>query len=179
MGLLMDNEITSEDITFFSLEGDVVDMGGSYFMPDKNKNRINFEKYFVDESTLDKVSDAEIKLRNKLLADAGTKKISVDYSVKKVSVWEKMTAKVRIIDASGGVCDVEHIKSTISSLGYGNKPIVYTSGLVYNASRIITKEDTNVAHNIAQSLNCEELVVGKGKTGDFDIVIVLGKDMNE
>lgn len=179
MGLLMDNEITSEDITFFSLEGDVVDMGGSYFKPDKEKNRINFKKYFVDESTLDKVSDAEVKLRNKLLADAGTEKISVDYSAKKVNPWEKMTSKVRIIDASGGTKDVDYIKSVLTSLGYGNKPIVYTSGLVYNNSRIIAKENTQVAHNIAQALSYEQLVIGKGKTGDFDVVIVLGKDANE
>ena len=176
IGLLMDNEITSEDITFFSLEGDVVDMGGSYFMPDKDKNRINFEKYFVDESTLDKVSDAEIKLRNKLLADSGTKKVSVDYSVKTVSPWERMTSKVRIVDASGGKADVEYVKSTLTSLGYGNKPVVYTSGLVYNTSRMIAKEDLKVAHNIAQGLGYEELVIGSGKTGDFDIVIVLGND---
>ncbi|MBE7053041.1 MAG: LytR family transcriptional regulator [Ruminococcaceae bacterium] len=178
--VLTNQEIAKDNIHIFGLEG-VAEYRNrvSYFIPNDELNKKNFEKYFVDETAIEKVSEAEMKLKESLTSDDGVDIEEVNYSIKSVSGLDKLMLKVRIIDGSSGEKKIDEITSKITSQGFGNKPMVYKSGLPYDTSRIIVKDTSNRSHYIAQTFNFEKMVVSKEKCGDYDVVIVIGKDYAE
>lgn len=170
--------LDKENINIMGLEGvDEYRGGGSYFIPNDRLNKEIFDNYFVDESTVLTSSGAEVRRRDRLMNDDDNKIVETDFEIENPSFFNKMSTTIQIIDGSNGTADIDEIVSLITSLGYA-KPDVVDTNVEYRGSRIITRENDKNSHYISKALSFENFIVSPSKTGEYQIVIVVGKNWN-
>ena len=166
------------NIHIMGLEGvDEYRNGRSYFIPNDALNNEILSNYFVDESTVMDVSNTEIRRRDALMSDDGNKVVETDFEIESPSFFDRMFMNIQVIDGSDGTVDIDEIKSQIMAAGY-NSPDVVETNLSYQGSRIICAEDDKNSHLIAKAMSFENFIVSPEKTGDYKIVIVVGKNWN-
>ncbi len=171
--------LDKENINIMGLEG-VAEMrnGRSYFIANDKLNEEIKQKYFVDENSISDTSNLDLKKKTKLLSNENNKIVKTDFDKGVPSFFDKLFLKVQIIDGSGGTVNIDDVKNAVADIGY-NVNEVYTSSVEYPSSRIISDMEDDNTNAIAKTLEFEDYIVSPSKTGNFEIVIVVGKNWNE
>lgn len=171
--------LDKENINIVGLEG-VAEMrnGRSYFIANDKLNEEIKAKYFVDENSVDDSSNADVKKREKLLSDENNTVVKTDFDKGVPSFFDKLFLKIQIVDGSGGTVNIDEVKKTITDMGYNVNDVI-SPGVSYPTSRVISDMEDDNANAISKALSFEDYIVSPSKTGNYEIVVVVGTNWND
>ena len=119
-----------------------------------------------------------MKKREKLLSDENNTVVKTDFNKGVPSFFDKLFLKIQIVDGSGGTVNIDEVKKAITDIGYNVNDVI-SPGVSYPTSRVISDMEDDNANAISKALNFEDYIVSPSKTGNYEIVVVVGTNWND
>ncbi len=169
-------KVNTNSINVMALEGESEYRGGvSYFVANEQKNKQLIEDYFTPGS--ETVNTLELEINNKIVGSE-SEEFAVDDDVLPESSLLNRFIGIDIIDASGGLADIDDIEQGLNVYNYKVKDIEQTENLEFNKTKVVVKKDNGNGDKIANLLGVDFYVLNPEKEGP-EITIILGKDMED
>ena len=169
-------KLNQDNVKIMTLPGEArMISGGSYYIHDAEETEKIIKEYFSPEVV--EMNGDELKIMQEVIG-LSSNEVSADQSIPPKKSWFNRFVEVDIIDASGGVADIEAVKNTLKHYGYKVDGVTSTTSIVNDKTQLIVKKDDQTGHKLANMMGMTSFVINKEKSNGTDVTVILGKDMS-